>query len=837
MTEAAAPQEKNRAFEPEEKLRLMTFKDEPLDTRKGLFQRVDSNSQLNHSGSQCSYEGLQFERQLTSANISCILHKKTQKDCNEAFKYFGEFNLSSDPLLCLNFASRPICTFLTESRFTPTDRVSVKCWRDVCSKSSPIFLGCPDPEFGILEDENNWLQFGSVGELEDELPTIVSQNSINGFNFCLVSCKEGSKKIKQVVIFPPILKLRTKKSHQSNINVNIVLEDSVSRSHFYRSMPRSAQSLRDILRDSSFHATVFDFEVVQSHSAFTVPNSHFLMTGKSLQDGSQRRKNGIKVLTEKFKRFGYQVLMQEDLCWFDSRGSFLSPTYKKEAKPSSEELKHIFEKYKQATNPHLDSVGLSFLSCEILLDLGILNPFQVENSHSSLCWDGRTLSEYLLFYARRFLLLIERNPEVAPALIYTHLNTGHETSGKRIRFDDSHLSRFLEEMARSRTTITILLSNHGGKTTNYALETFPGSLEVYSPIMFIIVPDKVAQRLGKDRMDALRLNQKRLVTVEDLHRMLGSVAEMTDSPGAAISETSGLFRPVSATRTCADIKGLYSDAMCRCQGWNKFLRPKSLDVIWLAEFAIGKINNLIQEQYLAGFTGEGRISGFGNCARYVGKAVERPRRQRVGKYFITTLVLVVQPSYGGRNRERFEVQLTHSSFRQHNITLIKYTRLSSYGRYQNCVDRGVNVKLCSCGPAREIHKPSRVEELLRTRHFVDYRLKSSTRSLQSECLLVAIHYLKELVLSKKQIRLISIEVANVCKNVSMSVKLGGIHRSTTFSRELPLALVMKPRTVHFLLAALNEWKYGLFQPIFMHVPLSKSHNNDVRKKRDTLNIT
>lgn len=840
MTEAAAPAPHNqhRVFELEQKLRLLSFDDGHSNTKKRPLQGKHLPSLGSSGSNQCWYEGLQSTTKIPAlTKISCVPYKKTERDCNTAFRYFGEFNVTSDPLYCETLPSRPICTFLTESRFASTDKISVKCWRDVCSKSSPVFLGCPHPEFGIMDDENNWLRFQSVGELEDRLPGIVLKSSISGFNFCLLKCEEGRKKIKQALIFPPILKRKTRTSlhTKKKINVNIVLEDSVSRPHFYRSMPRSAQSLRDIVRDSSFHATVLDFELVQSFAAFTLPNTHYLMAGKSLHDGSQKRRNGISVLSEKFKRFGYQVLMQEDLCWYDSWGSFLSPSYKKKVTPFTEGFRRLFENYKQSTKPFLDDAGLNFLSCEILKDLGVSNPFKVEKPKSSLCWDGRSLSEYLLFYVKRILSLTDRNPEVAPVLSYTHLNTGHETSGKRIRNDDVHLSRFLEDMARSKNTLTIILSDHGGKTTNYAIETLPGSLEVYSPIMFMIIPHNVAQRLGKERMNGLFVNQKRLVTVADLHHTLVSVAELTESL-TAISKTGGLFRPVPATRTCADIKGLHSDAMCRCEGWRKFLSPKSVDVVWLAEFAIGQINNLIQEQYLAGLITDAYKNGFGNCARFVGKVIERPRQELTGKHYVTTLVLVVEPAYGARAKERFEVQLRHSSVREHNITLIKYTRLSFYSKYQKCVDRGVDIKLCACGTFRKRRQGS-VEDLIRARHFVGYQLKTSTRSLESDCLLVAIHYIKKKAITRQQTRLISIEVANVCKDVPMRVKLGGIHRSTTFSRELPITLDVKPRTIHFLLAVLNEWKYGLFKPIFMHVPMSKRFRDVTSKRRDTLKIT
>ncbi|KAJ7362121.1 hypothetical protein OS493_013212 [Desmophyllum pertusum] len=830
MTETAVHLSKNRAVELEKRLRTLSYEDShsiPTDLTTKHRAQTASASTNSH---QCPYEGLQSTEKFPLTNLSCVPYKKTEGDCNEAFKYFGEYNITSAPLQCERSASRPICTFLTESRVSSRDKVSVTCWRDVCSKSSPILLGCSDAEFGIVDEEKNWLKFHSVGELEQELPGIVTQNSINGFNSCLLKCKMGTTKVKQALIFPPILKPAAKKAPPSKIkkiNVNIVLEDSVSRSHFYRYMPRSVQSLRDIYRDSSFQATVLDFELVQSYAAFTLPNVQFLMAGKSLQGNgkSPKRLNGISVLTERFKRFGYQTLMHEDLCWFDQWGSFFSPAYKKKLKPFTEEFKRVYESFKHANDPYVDNKGLMFLSCEILRDLGASNPFG--GNFKNNCWDGRSMSEYLLFYVRRFLSLVDRTADVAPALVYTHLNTGHEPSGKRIRSDDIVLSRFLEEMARSDNTLSIILSDHGGKTTDYAIETLPGSLEVFSPMLFMIIPHKVAQRLGKDRMDALILNQKRLVTVSDLHHTLTSIAALTDGE-LTNGQVSGLFQPVSTTRTCADIKGLNSEAMCRCEGWRKFLSPKSLDVIWLAEFALGQINNMIQAQYLQGLGRyeAKRNSGYGHCARYVGKAIERPQQKLVGKHYMTTLVLVVEPAYGAKSKERFEVQLNHSSVREHNITLIKYTRLSFYSKYKSCVDKHVDVQLCACAVhhsnKRDKRGGSAVENLIRARHFVDYGMKSTTRFLESKCLLVTIRYVKMLVISKKQTRLMSIEVANVCKDSTLRVKLGGIHRVTRFSRALPVTLVVKPRTIHFVIAVLNGWKYGLFRPVFVHAPISKN---------------
>ena len=89
--------------------------------------------------------------------------------------------------------------------------------------------------------------------------------------------------------------------------------------------------------------------------------------------------------------------MQEDLCWYDGWGSFLSPSYKKNIEPFTEGFKQAFENYKQETNPYLDNVGLSYLSCEILKDLGFTNPFGRKKGDNTLCWDGRSPSEYILY--------------------------------------------------------------------------------------------------------------------------------------------------------------------------------------------------------------------------------------------------------------------------------------------------------------------------------------------------------------------------------------------------------------------------------------------------------
>ena len=141
---------------------------------------------------------------------------------------------------------------------------------------------------------------------------------------------------------------------------------------FYRYLPQTVEAFRTIATKQG--ATVLDFELVQSYASFTVPNVQHLMAGTKYH-GSRSRHNGIEVLTQKFKRLGYQTLLHEDLCWFDFWGSFLSPTYKK-LEYFTKEFKREYLKYLHSTVPHIDNAGLTAFSCEVLRSLGPYEPLQ-----------------------------------------------------------------------------------------------------------------------------------------------------------------------------------------------------------------------------------------------------------------------------------------------------------------------------------------------------------------------------------------------------------------------------------------------------------------------------
>ena len=55
--------------------------------------------------------------------------------------------------------------------------------------------------------------------------------------------------------------------------------DSISRPHFYRTLPRATEALRKILQDPSIKATAMDFELLQSVGQQTFDNLRPFFSG------------------------------------------------------------------------------------------------------------------------------------------------------------------------------------------------------------------------------------------------------------------------------------------------------------------------------------------------------------------------------------------------------------------------------------------------------------------------------------------------------------------------------------------------------------------------------
>ena len=260
---------------------------------------------------------------------TCKPHRPTPDACK-----FAESLYSYDPSLShCNEEHVEIC-FLSIEVSRKRKQLKAKCNSQVCHRfvnnveRKFLTFGAHsiDPEEGVLSSVRN---FSSVSELEHQLPRIALLSARNKFNFVFVNCfviTNNQTLASQLISIPPRVTLQEGLNPRANdiINVNIVLLDSISRAHFYRSLPKTVETLKSLAdRADVAPARVYDFELFQAVHGHTTHNEHALFTGQLLppMDPDEETPSvRADVLFGHFKRAGYQTMWQEDLCWMSSWG-------------------------------------------------------------------------------------------------------------------------------------------------------------------------------------------------------------------------------------------------------------------------------------------------------------------------------------------------------------------------------------------------------------------------------------------------------------------------------------------------------------------------------------
>ena len=246
---------------------------------------------------------------------------------------------------------------------------------------------------------------------------------------------------------------------------------------------------------------------------------------------------------------------------------------------------------------HIDDLGLSHFGCTVFTSkYEMTNHY--ENPHQ-VCLNGEFYSQYFLDYLSKVFSSLRANKTAKSLLSYMHFNTGHEYTGVRMINMDAMLAKFVMEMAQSPDTFTLIFSDHGNRNTKYSY-TEEGRRETFDPILFMLIPDGVAEKLGQQRMAALVENQKRLFTLLEVHKALMSLNDPQKINPQNFTEA-GIFAVLPESRTCEDVR-LLPLTKCKCEGFEDYNQAEdnSDDHKWLAEFALGTLNDAIQTQHMKG---------------------------------------------------------------------------------------------------------------------------------------------------------------------------------------------------------------------------------------------
>ena len=809
-----------------------------------------SNSRNIAKHSPCSYQGLRKPLLTTVSNRSelskCRRTPLTPNDYAEIVEYFGKCGSIKAGRCDPNNAVK-ICT-ASQKNIDKMEDIQFSCDAGPCN-GKEVSLGLFSDTIGKIE----WRVVEDITRISKLIKHHIVSSAF-GPGFALLKCGEGI----QILKFPKILK--QDKSSQSEgkkrfFNINIVVEDSLSRTHFYRTLLKTASTLRDIIYNQSIQSTVLDFDKVQSYASNTYSSLQRLFTAQKYMDSTPncqysveefRTENmshsctyGFEEIFGRFKRTGFSTLLQEDHCWYDQWGSFLEPRKQlgrvKDEKIRRRRWKDFVELVeKSGRGKVVDDYGISLLSCDVYEKYKQTNPF---NSRiiPNVCFAGRHYASSFLDYVKKYTELNDMATQ--PFIAYTHLLTSHDTNGRRIVNDDKSLADLFHHAAHLRNTVTIFASDHGAKATTFAAYTTQGRLEVFQPLLFMIIPHEVANLLGPDVMNALVVNQNRLLGIEDLHHSLVSIVDNNPKISRSKAENDklhkdpnvekiptrlrGLFQPIPLDRTCEQMK-LESDVLCLCEGMDKTVSNDSQTVHWAAEFALGTLNNRIQEQYTTtvksklGAVNASSFYGYGACQRYTGVRVIRARNILAGLEEKLLFSLLVKP-FGRKIVEIFDVEVAYALKQNvHGINMNNLIRVSPFNEYDKCADKNVDPRLCACDSDDYNNTQWRNELFSKIASQENFMLKSTTQILDEPCLVIINRARKQFIEKGRwQNSIETYEAINACTDVKYELSLSFKRAfKTKISSRHASSVMLLPRTMTFLLTAINSWKYGIFVPRF-----------------------
>ncbi|KAH9495725.1 hypothetical protein Btru_016147 [Bulinus truncatus] len=647
---------------------------------------------------------------------------------------------------------------------------------------SSFYLGVVSNSTGSVK----WQEVGSAQQVAAKLTTYLKHfhdaTSPTFYGFCFIRCKlksssevelpflgdglnnEGETYGEQLLVLPPQLSSRNQASGSSSlVNINIILVDSVSHQHFFRSLKETVAALENINSDLDPEGHVLDFRLFQAVRSRTFESLQVLFSGQidpmTKPFGTQAlppERLNLSALLSKFKRKGYKTLWLEDLCYLWEWGMAKDLLFLNKSSSDEDTWLRMWKTLKEC---EVDSVDITLSMCKVLKANNVVDHF---HGPDAVCFNGRHQHEYLLEYLLFYQQQMEKHRQ--PFFTFTMSNVGHEDSGRRIQTLDSALASYLIESLRLKSTLTIILSDHGNSYGDFFKESQEAHIELFHPFMFFIIPKNVANILGSNVLNNLYVNTNRLISLLDLHYTLNHIVDSSlqvpETHRNYLVSHRGLFDPVDSSRTCNNIPRILPN-FCICRNFDMPVRNDS-EYSLFAYFAVGQLNNELQRQ-VSKQSSSKEQKAFKKCQRLVLQDVRNIKKS----YGVLGTEVVKMDLHVQEGHIFFvAVSVKHQEDQRTLAVLEKYDRITPYGIFSACADDGVDLSLCICDmPTQQAAMDSSVKE---RPDFSDMHLlpnfEVQTQMLKSEDNCV-------MLLTVKHEKGAVIFVANSCSNKSFQLKM------------------------------------------------------------------
>ena len=252
--------------------------------------------------------------------LACKPHIPSENACRYAAKAYAPYpSLVDCPELpyelCTVEDNKPV------SLIDSFPSLKIRCDMSLCDVTKPMYVEVMDPKSG--EMMNYAIPVGANDSTVENIVLKYAKISRSAdLNFLFLSCSGLYTRVhvSQLITFLPSLPRLDNKAQKDKVNVNVFLIDSLSRAHFYRSLPNTVEFLKKANVDSKFPAHIFEYELFQAIHGHTHESEHGLFTGTLYRESIPPKKRsdmpvGLNVLYGVFKQAGYQTMFLDDLCW------------------------------------------------------------------------------------------------------------------------------------------------------------------------------------------------------------------------------------------------------------------------------------------------------------------------------------------------------------------------------------------------------------------------------------------------------------------------------------------------------------------------------------------
>ncbi|XP_033127497.1 uncharacterized protein LOC117125184 isoform X4 [Anneissia japonica] len=762
-----------------------------------LWRALESGAK----GSRTSLGAIRTEKQVAFGDCPVLRYNpriplpsegcRRVKPVSGSCKLAQELFFSEPTATCQHQLNKNICQIIEYD-----GHVDVECFEKACVDETMVSLGEINRDTGVLD----WQDFPSTHDLETHLRAVFTKY-IDHYGFCFIKCAISTNKLaQQLLVVPPFIRPNKKYSDsQSKFNINIMLIDSVSHSHFLRSMPTTLKTLRSIQKTST---SVFNFELFQSLKSRTYENLQAMFSGVLYDDKRpyiEPELPPVPIYPERllsgFKKQGYETMYTEDICWTWRTGlvkNLLAFMPKGNITTRWQLLKMKLEKAK------IDRIDMTLASCEISNYNHIYLPFF---GPPAVCYNGQYQHHYTLDYLSKRQKSLEANHR--SFFHSTLLNVAHEDSGRRIQTLDESLAEYLKIVSTLNNTLTIVLSDHGNTYGEYLERSEEGRVEMFHTFLFMVVPPGVSKNLGEKRMSALNVNQQRLVSILDIHYALrvlseGKVGNLDEKHQKYLIKADGIFSEISSNRSCNSIPRIEPN-ICICEGY-EYAADNNAGFAVMAEFALGSINNEIQQQFRK--SNPDAMRGFGSCQRLVAHDFGniKHRHNEFGDHEVKMDLYIPNPDEL-KFMEILMVTLIVSRKDSESMKLVRYKRITKYGPFEGCADNGVSIQLCVCSLQKD-------QNHISLKEMPDFR--NYPEIFGSQTLLKPVHKDCLFIFKRKNDAGVVLEAANICMNTKYTIKLDITTENMTLSSRSPVETDLWPGMMSFLVTMLQtslNWDY------------------------------